>query len=60
MLGDIYESRACPEYRRSAAYFEVAASNRNAKTHFDARICSRPAITDKQLNERQKAIELYC
>jgi TolA-binding protein len=57
MLGDIYESKAYKQYRRSAAYFE-RCFQWNAKTHFDARLRAA-RIYDRQLNERQKAIELY-
>lgn len=57
MLGDIYESKAYKQYRRSAAYFE-RSFQWNGKTHFDARLRAA-RIYDRQLNERQKAIELY-
>ena len=57
MLGDIYESKVYKQYRRSAAYFE-RCFQWNPKTGFDARLRAA-RIYDRQLNERQKAIELY-
>jgi hypothetical protein len=56
-LGDLYESRAYRQYRRSAAYFE-RCFQWNSNTHLDARIRAA-RLYDKALNERPKAIELY-
>lgn len=57
MLGDIYESKAYKQYRRSANYYE-RCFQWNPKTHMEARIRAA-RIYDKQLNERTRAIELY-
>jgi tetratricopeptide (TPR) repeat protein len=56
-LGDLYESKAYKHYARSAAYFERACQWRKG-TRTDARLRAA-LIYDKQLNERNKAIELY-
>jgi hypothetical protein len=57
MLGDIYESRACKQYRRAAMYFE-RCFQWNINTQFDARLRAA-RLYDKQLLERGRAIELY-
>lgn len=57
MLGDIYESKAYKQFRRSAAYYE-RCFQWNPKTQFDARIRAA-RLYDKQLNERGRALELY-
>jgi hypothetical protein len=56
-LGDIYESRACHQLSRAAAYFE-RCFQWNPKTHFDARLRAA-RLYDRQLSERKRAIELY-
>jgi TolA-binding protein len=56
-LGDIYESKACKQFRRAAAYFE-RCFQWNAHTQFDARLRSA-RLYDKTLLERTKAVELY-
>jgi TolA-binding protein len=56
-LGDIYESKANKQYRRSAAYFE-RCFQWNPKTTSDARIRAA-RIYDKQLADRSRAIEIY-
>jgi TolA-binding protein len=56
-LGDIYESKACRQYRRAAAYFERCVQW-NPNTQFDARLRAA-RLYDKMLNERAHAIELY-
>jgi len=56
-LGDIYESRACKQYDRSARYYE-RASQWMKGGRSDARMRAA-LIYDRQLNERGKAIELY-
>jgi hypothetical protein len=56
-LGDIYESKAYKQYRRSAQYFE-RCFQWNPQTHFDARLRAA-RIYDRQLLERGRAIELY-
>lgn len=56
-LGEIYESARPPQYRRAAVYFE-RCFQWNPATPLDAR--TRAArIYDRQLNERNKAIEIY-
>jgi hypothetical protein len=57
MLGDIYESKACKQYRRSAAYFE-RCFQWNKHTHLDARMRAA-RVYDKQLLDRSHAIDLY-
>lgn len=56
-LGDIYESSAYKQYRRSAQYFE-RCFQWNPNTQFDARIRAA-RLYDKQLSERTRALELY-
>jgi TolA-binding protein len=56
-LGDIYESKAYKQYRRSAAYFE-RCFQWNPKTTSDARLRAA-RIYDKQLSDRVRAIEIY-
>jgi tetratricopeptide (TPR) repeat protein len=56
-LGDIYESKACKQYRRSAAYFE-RCFQWNKHTHFDARLRAA-RVYDKHLLDRSHAIDLY-
>jgi hypothetical protein len=56
-LGDIYESKACRQYRRAAAYYERCVQW-NPNTQFDARLRAA-RLYDKMLNERGHAIELY-
>jgi tetratricopeptide (TPR) repeat protein len=56
-LGDIYESKAFKQYRRSGAYFE-RCFQWNKHTHLDARLRAAH-VYDKQLLERNRAIELY-
>jgi TolA-binding protein len=56
-LGDVYDSKAYKQYRRSAAYFE-RCFQWNPKTTSDARIRAA-RIYDKQLADRSRAIEIY-
>lgn len=56
-LGDLYESRAFKQYRRSAHYFE-RSFQWHPQTQNDARLRAA-RLYDKQLLEKQKAIELY-
>jgi tetratricopeptide (TPR) repeat protein len=56
-LGDIYESKAFKQYRRSGAYYE-RCFQWNKHTHLDARLRAA-RVYDKQLLERNRAIELY-
>lgn len=56
-LGDIYESKAYRQYRRSASYYE-RCFQWNPTTHFDARMRAA-RIYDRQLHQRDRAIELY-
>ena len=56
-LGDIYESKAYKQYRRSAAYFE-RCFQWNSKTSTDARLRAA-RIYDKQLADRTRAIDIY-
>jgi TolA-binding protein len=56
-LGDIYDSKAYKQYRRSAAYFE-RCFQWNPKTTSDARIRAA-RIYDKHLADRSRAIEIY-
>jgi TolA-binding protein len=57
MLGDLYESKAYRQYRRSAQYFE-RCYQWNPTTHFDARLRAA-RIYDRQLLDRAHAIEIY-
>jgi hypothetical protein len=57
MLGDLYESKAYKQYRRSAAYFE-RCFQWNQSTQFDARIRAA-RIYDRHLLDRAKAMEIY-
>jgi hypothetical protein len=56
-LGDVYESKAYKQYRRSAQYYE-RCFQWNKNTHLDARIRAA-RVYDKLLLERNRAIELY-
>jgi tetratricopeptide (TPR) repeat protein len=56
-LGDIYESKAFKQYRRSGAYYE-RCFQWNKHTHLDARLRAA-RVYDRQLLERNRAIELY-
>jgi hypothetical protein len=56
-LGDIYESKAYRQYRRAALYFE-RCFQWNPQTHFDARLRAAH-LYDRQLKERQRALEIY-
>ncbi|MFL5241631.1 MAG: tetratricopeptide repeat protein [Gemmataceae bacterium] len=56
-LGDIYESKAFKQYRRAGAYYE-RCFQWNKHTHLDARLRAA-RVYDKQLLERNRAIELY-
>jgi TolA-binding protein len=56
-LGDIYEKPPFKQYRRSASYFE-RCYQWNPNTQSDARLRAA-RIYDKQVAERQKALELY-
>lgn len=56
-LGEIYESRAFRQYRRSAVYYERSCQwNPNAVT--DARLRAA-RLYDKVLQDRSKAVQLY-
>lgn len=57
MLGDIYESKSYKQYRRSAMYYE-RCFQWNTKTQMEARLRAA-RLYDKQLAERQRALELY-
>jgi TolA-binding protein len=57
MLGDLYESKAYKQYRRAAQYFE-RCFQWNPRTQLDARLRAA-RIYDRNLQERQRAIELY-
>lgn len=56
-LGDIYEGRKPPQYRRAAIYYERCVEW-NSNTQFDARLRAA-RIYDRHLSERSKATELY-
>jgi TolA-binding protein len=56
-LGDIYESRACKQYRRAAGYFE-RCFQWDTKTNTDARIRAA-RLYDRQLNDRTRASQIY-
>src|SRR5262249_51934801 len=56
-LGDIYESKAYRQYKRSAAYFE-RCFQWNPQTQLDARLRAA-RLYDRQLKERAHAIDLY-
>jgi TolA-binding protein len=56
-LGDLYESKAYNQYRRSAMYFE-RCYQWNPITQSDARIRAA-RIYDRRLQERGKAIDIY-
>jgi hypothetical protein len=56
-LGDVYESKAYKQYRRSAAYYE-RCFQWNPNTQFDARLRAA-RLYDKALLDRSKARELY-
>ncbi|HYV36000.1 MAG TPA: hypothetical protein VE988_09880 [Gemmataceae bacterium] len=57
MLGDLYESKAYKQYRRSAIYFE-RSFQWDPTTHFDGRLRAA-RIYDKLVPERGRAMELY-
>jgi hypothetical protein len=57
MLGEIYESKAYKQYRRAAQYYE-RCFQWNPRTQMEARMRAA-RIYDRQLQERQRAIELY-
>jgi TolA-binding protein len=57
MLGDVYESKAYKQYRRSAAYYE-RCFQWNPKTHFDARLRAA-RLYDRELKEKTRANDLY-
>ncbi len=56
-LGEVYESKAYKQYRRSAQYFE-RCFQWHPNTQLDARMRAA-RLYDKMLNERARAIELY-
>lgn len=56
-LGDIYESRKPPQYRRAATYYERSVQW-NPNTQLDARLRAA-RLYDRQLSERSKAVALY-
>ncbi|HEY1381310.1 MAG TPA: hypothetical protein VGF55_31205 [Gemmataceae bacterium] len=56
-LGDIYENRKPPQYRRAATYFERCVQW-NPNTQHDARLRAA-RLYDRQLSERGRAVELY-
>ena len=56
-LGEIYEARKPPQYRRAAIYFERCVQW-NPNTQFDARLRAA-RLYDRQLSDRAKAVELY-
>jgi TolA-binding protein len=57
MLGDVYESKAYKQYRRSARYYE-RCFQWNPKTQYDARLRAA-RLYDYQIKDRSRAIELY-
>lgn len=57
MLGDIYESKAYRMYYRAVEYYH-RCYQWNPKTSYEARIRAA-RLYDKQLHNRNKAIELY-
>jgi tetratricopeptide (TPR) repeat protein len=56
-LGDLYESRAWKQYDRAAAYYERSYQWQKG-SRSDARLRAA-RLYDRQLNERQKALDLY-
>jgi tetratricopeptide (TPR) repeat protein len=56
-LGDLYESKAYQQYRRSASYYE-RCFQWNPNTQLDARLRAA-RLYDKRLTERARAVELY-
>jgi hypothetical protein len=56
-LGDLYEGRAYKQYARAALYFERSSQWRKGG-RTDARLRAAK-LYDKQLNDRNKAIEMY-
>src|SRR5439155_1338777 len=56
-LGDTYETRRPPQYRRAAVYFERCVQW-NPSTQYDARLRAAK-VYDRQLRERAKAVEWY-
>jgi tetratricopeptide (TPR) repeat protein len=57
MLGDIYESKSCKQYRRAAMYFE-RCFQWNINTQSDARLRAA-RLYDHQLLDRVRAMEIY-
>lgn len=57
MLGDIYESKVYRQYKRAAEYYQ-RCFQWNPKTTHDARMRAA-RLFDRQLNQRNKAIDLY-
>jgi hypothetical protein len=57
MLGDIYESKAYRQYAHAAEYYQ-RCYQWNKLTNHDARLRAA-RLFDRQLNNRDKAIELY-
>lgn len=57
MLGELYESKAYRQYRRSAQYFE-RCFEWNPNTELDARLRAA-RVYDRHLSDRDKAIKLY-
>jgi TolA-binding protein len=57
MLGDVYESKACKQYRRAAAYFE-RCFQWNPNTEKDARLRAA-RLYDRQINDRSRALQIY-
>jgi tetratricopeptide (TPR) repeat protein len=56
-LGDLYESRSYQQYALAAAFFE-RCYQWNPRTQNDARLRAA-RLYERQLNERQKAAEIY-
>jgi TolA-binding protein len=56
-LGEIYENRKPPQYRRSATYFERCVQW-NPNTQLDARLRAA-RLYDRQLSDKARAVELY-
>ncbi len=56
-LGDLYEGRAYKQYARAALYFERSSQWRKSGRS-DARMRAAK-LYDKQLNDRNKSIEMY-
>jgi TolA-binding protein len=56
-LGEIYENRKPPQYRRAATYFERSVQW-HPNTQLDGRLRAA-RLYDRQLNDRGRAVELY-